>query len=360
MLYWLLYPLKEYFFGFNLFRYITFRAAYASITALFISFLLGPWVIRKFGEFGIGQKVGKDLPKPHKEKEGVPTMGGMLILIAIVIPTLLWARLDIGFVWVALLATVWMGIIGFVDDVMKIKRKKGMGSKPKFIAQLSAGVAIGLYLYLKPCAPEFATKTSILFFKNIFPDLRILYIPFVALVLVGTSNAVNLTDGLDGLAVGLMGIAASAYSVLSYVTGHAKISDYLNILFMNGAGELSVFCTSMLGACLGFLWFNAYPAKIFLGDVGSLALGGALGIVAILIKQEMLLLVVCGLFVVEALSVILQVLYFKLTKGKRLFLMSPIHHHFELKGWQEPTIVVRFWIIGILFALLALSTLKIR
>lgn len=360
MLYWLLYPLKEYFFAFNLFKYITFRAAYASVTALFLSFLLGPWLIRKLKKLGIGQKVGDDLPKQHKDKEGVPTMGGILILVAIAIPTLLWARLDVGFVRVALLVTVWMGIIGFIDDMMKIRRNRGMGSKSKFLAQISVGLFIGVYLYLNPYAPEFATKTSILFFKNIFPDLRILYIPFVALVLVGTSNAVNLTDGLDGLAVGLMGIAASAYAVLSYVTGHVKISDYLNILYMNGAGELTVFCTSMLGACLGFLWFNAYPAKIFLGDVGSLALGSALGISAILIKQEILLLVVCGLFVVEAFSVILQVLYFKSTKGGRLFLMSPIHHHFELKGWKEPTIVVRFWIIGLLFALLALSTLKIR
>jgi len=360
MLYWLLYPLKEYFFAFNLFRYITFRAAYASVTALVLSFLLGPWLIRKLKQSGIGQKVGEDLPSKHREKEGVPTMGGILILIGIVVPTLLWSRLDVGFVWVAILATVWMGIIGFVDDITKLRSKKGMGAKAKFLAQLSAGLLLGVYLYLRPCAPEFATRTSILFFKNTFPDLRIFYIPFVALVLAGTSNAVNLTDGLDGLAVGLMGIAASAYSVLSYVTGHVKISEYLNILFMNGAGELSVFCTSMLGACLGFLWFNAHPAKIFLGDMGSLALGGALGIVAILTKQEILLLIVCGFFVVEALSVILQVLYFKLTRGKRLFLMSPIHHHFELKGWAESTIVVRFWIIGLLFALLALSTLKIR
>jgi len=360
VLYWLLYPLKEYFFPFNLFRYITFRAAYASVTALLLSFVLGPWLIHKLRKFGIGQRIGEALPHAHREKEGVPTMGGVLILLAIVVPTLLWARLDAGFVWVALLATIWMGVVGFVDDIMKIRGKKGMGITPKFFAQLAAGLLIGVYLYLRPYSPEFATKTSILFFKNIFPDLRILYVPFVAFVLTGTTNAVNLTDGLDGLAVGLMGIAALAYSVLAYVTGHAKISEYLNILFMNGAGELAVFCTSMLGACLGFLWFNAYPAKIFLGDVGSLALGGALGIVAILIKQEILLLVVCGLFVVEALSVIFQVLYFKLTKGKRLFLMSPLHHHFELKGWKEPTIVVRFWIIGILFTLLALSTLKIR
>ncbi len=360
MLYWLLYPLKEHFFAFNLFKYITFRAAYASVTALVLSFLLGPWLIRKLKQFGIGQRVGEDLPSQHKEKKGVPTMGGMLILIAIVIPTLLWSRLDVGFVWIAVLATVLMGIIGFVDDIMKMKRNKGMGIKPKFLATLSVGFLIGVYLYSRPYTPEFATRTSILFFKNIFPDLRILYIPFVALVLAGSSNAVNLTDGLDGLAVGLMGIAASAYCVLSYVTGHAKISEYLNILFMNGAGELSILCTSMLGACLGFLWFNVHPAKIFLGDVGSLALGGALGIVAILIKQEILLLVVCGFFVVEALSVILQVFYFKATKGRRLFLMSPIHHHFELKGWKESTIVVRFWIVGLLFALLALSTLKIR
>jgi phospho-N-acetylmuramoyl-pentapeptide-transferase len=253
-----------------------------------------------------------------------------------------------------------MAMIGFVDDIMKIRRRKGLGTIPKFVAQLAVGLAVGLYLYYEPLVPEFATKTSILFFKNLFPDLRLFYIPFVAFVLVGTSNAVNLTDGLDGLATGLMGIAASAYFVLSYVTGHVKISEYLNILFMNGAGELSVFCTSMLGACLGFLWFNAYPARVFLGDVGSLALGGALGIVAILIKQEMLLLIVCGFFVIEVLSVILQVLFFKLTKGKRLFLMSPIHHHYELKGWSEPTIVVRFWIVGLLFALLAISTLKIR
>ncbi len=360
MLYWLFYPLKEHFFAFNLFRYITFRAAYASVTALILSFLLGPWLIRKLKQFGIGQKVGGNLPGQHRGKEGVPTMGGTLVLVAIVVPTLLWSRLDTGFVWVAILATVWMGAIGFVDDMMKLRRRKGMGSMPKFLATLSAGLFIGLYLYSRPCAPEFATKTSILFFKNIFPDLRVFYIPFVALVLTGTSHAVNLTDGLDGLAIGLMAIAASVYSIVSYVTGHAQISEYLNMLFMNGAGELTVFCTSMLGACLGFLWFNTHPAKIFLGDVGSLALGGALGIVAVLTKQEILLLIVCGFFVVEALSVILQVLYFKLTKGKRLFLMSPIHHHFELKGWTEPTIVVRFWIIGLLFALVALSTLKIR
>ncbi len=360
MLYWLLYPLREYFSPFNLFRYITFRAAYSAVTALVIALLFGPPLIRELKKRRIWQRISSDVPARHREKKEMPTMGGVLILFSIIVSTLLWARVENRFIHLILFSTVYLGTLGFIDDWLKLKRNRGLKKTEKLFWQFLLGLLIGFYLYFKPFAPEFATKTSVLFFKNIFPDLGWLYIPFVAFVIVGASNAVNLTDGLDGLAIGIAGIGAASYAVLSYVTGHMKISEYLNVLFLNGSGELTVFCTALLGGALGFLWYNTYPSQLFMGDVGSLAIGGAVGTVAVLIKQEILLLLVGGVFVLEAFSVIVQVLYFKVTKGKRIFKMSPLHHHYELKGWKEPKVVVRFWIIAILFAFIALSTLKVR
>jgi len=362
MLYHLFYPLQQYIHAFNVFRYITFRAAYALVTALFLSFLLAPFLIRKLREFKIGQTIREDGPQGHLAKGGTPTMGGILIVLAIVLPTLFWADLTNRFIQIVIFSTLWLGMIGFIDDYLKLvkKRSKGLVASEKLIGQTLLGLLLGIYLYFYPLESSFVTKTNVLFFKNFFFDFNGFYIPFVILVIVGTSNAVNLTDGLDGLAIGVIAFAAAAYAGMSYVVGNYKIADYLNVLFLRGSGELTVFCAAMIGAALGFLWFNAHPAQIFMGDTGSLALGGALGTVAILIKQEVLLFIVGGVFVMEAASVILQVFYFKFTKGKRLFRMAPLHHHFELLGWSESKIVARFWILAAIFALIALSTLKIR
>ncbi len=360
MLYHLLYPLKAQIGFFNLFRYITFRAAYAAVTALLISFILGPWLIRKLRSLDVGEKIRGDGPKTHERKRGTPTMGGILILISLVVPLLLWADLTNRFIQTVLLSSIWLAGIGFLDDYLKLKGKRGLGGRYKIIGQVLLGGLVGLFLTLLPSKEGYTTLTSLLFLKNTFVDFGPFYIPFVILVIVGASNAVNLTDGLDGLAIGVVAIAGATYAALSYAVGHSKIAGYLNILFIGGAGELSVFCLALVGASVGFLWFNAHPAQIFMGDTGSLLLGGAIGLVAVLIKQEILLLVVGGVFVIEAISVILQVLYFKRTKGKRLFKMVPLHHHFELMGWKESKIVVRFWILAVLFGLLALSTLKIR
>jgi len=362
MLYLLLYPLAEQIHFFNLFRYITFRSAYALVTALLISFLIGPYMIRWLKKLRIGDTGREDAPDQHKKKAGTPTMGGLIILAAIIIPVLLWADLTNRYIQIASLATLCLGAIGFSDDYLKVVKKqpKGLVGRKKLAGQIALSLVIGTILVVYPLNPEFATKTNFLFFKNIFVDLAWwLFIPFVVMVIVGTSNAVNLTDGLDGLAIGVVLFAAAAYAVMCYFAGNYKLAGYLNIIFMKGSGELTVFCSAIVGASLGFLWYNAHPAEIMMGDTGSLALGGAIGTTAVLIKQEILLLIVGGVFVMEALSVILQVASFKLT-GKRIFKMAPIHHHFTLKGWSEEKIVTRFWIIALICALVALSTLKIR
>ena len=358
MLYHLLYPLHSEYSVFYIFRYITFRTIYATITALVISFILGPWLIDKLSRLQIGQSIRKVGPESHFKKEGTPTMGGTLILLAIVLPTLLWTDLSNIYVWVTLLVTVGFGVVGFVDDYRKVKRKSsdGLSAREKMLSLLLVAVTAGTVLYLYP---PFQTTLSIPFFKGLMPDLGIFYIPFAVLVIVGASNAVNLTDGLDGLAIGPTIIASGTYLLFAYLAGNARLSSYLQISSVQGAGELAILCGAMVGAGLGFLWFNTYPAQVFMGDVGSLSLGGALGTIAVITKQEIVLVIVGGIFVVEALSVIFQVSSFRLC-GRRIFRMAPLHHHFELKGWAEPKIIVRFWIISIILALVALSTLKLR
>ncbi len=359
MLYHLLYPLHTTLTVFNVFRYITFRAIYASLTAFLICFLMGPWVIRKLTVMQIGQYIREDGPQAHLKKAGTPTMGGTLILFSIVLSTLLWTNLTNYYIWVVLLVTVGFGLIGFVDDYRKqvIKQSKGLNVKNKFLLQSLLAVVIGVLVYT---IPEFNTQVTIPFFKKISPDLGWGYVLFAAFVIVGTSNAVNLTDGLDGLAIGPAIIVAATYMVFAYVAGHIRIAEYLQINYVAGSGEVAVFCGAMVGAGFGFLWFNTYPAQVFMGDVGSLSIGGAIGTVAVITKQEILLVLVGGLFVVEALSVIFQVGFFKMTNGRRIFRMAPLHHHFELKGWSEPKVIVRFWIIAIILALISMSTLKLR
>ena len=359
MLYHLLYPLHTYFSVFNVFRYITFRTIYASLTAFFICFLLGPWVIRKLGEMQVGQFIRDDGPKSHYDKAGTPTMGGVLIVGAVAISTLLWSDLTNSFVWIVLFVVLGYGTIGFVDDyLMQIKRQsKGLSVRKKLLLQFILALIAGGLVYL---SPNFSTEVTIPFFKKLSPDFGWGYIIFAAIVIVGASNAVNLTDGLDGLAIGPVSIASATYMIFAYVAGHVKISDYLQINYVAGSGELTIFCGAIAGAGLGFLWFNSYPAQIFMGDVGSLSLGAVLGTIAVITKQEILLVLVGGLFVIEALSVIFQVGFFKMTSGRRIFRMAPLHHHFELKGWPEPKVIVRFWIIAIALALIAMSTLKLR
>jgi len=366
MLYLLLTKLIPAVPGFNLFIYITFRAALAAATALGLSIVLGPWMIEKLKALKIGQNIRQEhvdeLHKIHRVKEGTPTMGGVLILTSVAFATLLWADIQNRLVIIALLGTLWLGAVGFLDDFIKMRKKRSQGltAKAKFTGQILLGLALGVYLYFNPTNAEFGTKLELLFFKEIFLPLGVFYIPFVMLVIVGTSNAVNLTDGLDGLAIGSVVIAALAYTVMAYLVGRSDFANYLFVIHVPGAGELTIFCSALAGAGLGFLWYNAHPADIFMGDTGALALGGALGTVAILIKQELLLVFVGGLFVVEAMSVIIQVLSFKLRGGKRVFRMAPLHHHFELAGWSETKVTIRFWIIAAIFALLSLSTLKVR
>ncbi len=359
MLFHLLYPFHTTISALNVFRYITFRTIYASLTAFLICFILGPWVIRKMGEMQVGQYIREDGPKAHQKKAGTPTMGGTLIISAVAISTLLWANLTNHYVWIALLVTLAFSLIGFVDDyLMQIKKlNKGLSVRTKFVTQMLVAVTAAIFLYL---VPDFDTHVTVPFFKRLSPDLGWGYILFAALVIAGSSNAVNLTDGLDGLAIGPVIIAAATYMIFAYVAGHVRIADYLQINYVVGAGEVTVFCGAVTGAGLGFLWFNTYPAQIFMGDVGSLSLGAALGSVAVITKHEILLALVGGLFVVEALSVIFQVGFFKMTNGRRIFRMAPLHHHFELKGWAEPKVIVRFWIIAIALALLSMSTLKLR
>ncbi len=358
MLYHLLFPLHVDYSFFNVFRYITFRTIYAAITALLLCFVLGPWLIRELGAHQIGQTIRKDGPERHLAKEGTPTMGGLLIVLATVIPTLLWANLGNTYIWIAVFVTVGFGTIGFVDDYKKVIRKdsKGLSGKKKLLFQFLLAAIAATLIYLDVGMQD---RVSIPFFKKLNPSLGFLYIPFVIFVIVGASNAVNLTDGLDGLAIGPSIIAAGTYMLFAYLAGHIKIANYLQIQYVQGAGELTIFCGAMAGAGIGFLWYNAYPAQVFMGDTGSLSIGGSLGAVAVMVKQEIVLALVGGVFVMEALSVILQVYSYK-TTHKRIFRMAPIHHHFELKGWAEPKIIVRFWILSIIFGLLAISTLKIR
>lgn len=361
MLYNLLYPLHEKISFLNVFRYITFRAIMAALSAFIFTLIFAPIVIRKLKALKVGENIRKEdspqLYELHNKKQDTPTMGGIFILTAIVCATLLWADISNRFIWLALFSTLWLGVTGFIDDYLKLtKRSKGLTAAAKFTSQIILGLIIGLILIYNF---QINTSLDLPFLKDLSLQLGIFYILFVILVITGTSNAVNLTDGLDGLAIGCVVIAALAFSVLSYISGNIKFSGYLLVPYIRGAGELTVFCASILGAGLGFLWFNCFPAAVFMGDVGSLALGGALGTVAILIRKEMLLMVVGGIFVLEALSVILQVASFKLFK-KRIFKIAPLHHHFQFLGWSENKVIVRFWILAILFALLTLVTLKTR
>jgi phospho-N-acetylmuramoyl-pentapeptide-transferase len=359
MLYHLLYALHTTHSAFNVFRYITFRTLAAALTALTISFVLGPALIRRLSANRVGQPIRLDGPAHHHVKAGTPTMGGTLILFSLILATLLLADLTNPYIWLVLLVTLGFGAIGLVDDYRKLRfgSSAGLAARHKFLAQ--CGVA-GVAAFLLFSLPEFQPTVAVPFFKNVQADLGWLYLPFAALVIVGASNAVNLTDGLDGLAIGPVMIAAGTYTVFAYVTGNVKIAEYLQIPYVAGAGELAVFCGALAAAGLGFLWFNAYPAQMFMGDVGSLPLGAALAMVALVTKHELVLVLVGAIFVVEALSVITQVAYFRWTGGKRIFRMAPIHHHYELKGWPEPLIIVRFWIVAIICALVALSTLKLR
>ncbi len=379
LLYWLLYEYIYRHFNigpFRIFRYLTFRTAFASLTALFMALIIGPAVIRRLREFQIGQYIREEGPRSHQKKAGTPTMGGLLIVVSIVLPTLLWSDLSNGFVWLAVFSTMGFGAIGFADDYLKVVRKQNLGlnARSKMFLQTLMAVIVAVTLVLMQAGGHYSTRLVVPFFKHVHPDLAlgmlvsrphlwlIAFLPFiifVIFVLVGSTNAVNLTDGLDGLAIGCTLIAAGALTVLTYVSGHAVFSDYLELQKMPLVGELTIFCGTMVGASIGFLWYNAHPAEVFMGDVGSLGLGGAIGTVAVIIKQELLLPFIGGIFVLEALSVLLQVGSFKL-RGKRIFLMAPLHHHFEQLGWSESKVIVRFWIGSLIFALFALTTLKLR
>ena len=377
MLYWLLFvKLQHYFPPFRIFRYLTFRTAFASLTALFTGLIVGPLVIGRLREFQIGQYIREEGPQAHQKKAGTPTMGGLLIVIAIVVPTLLWADLSNRFVWIAIFSTCAFAAIGFTDDYTKVTRRRNLGltARAKLGLQIATGVIIAVMLITMQTYGMYSTRLIVPFFKQFHPDLVVEswgrfphlwplaflpFIAFVAFMVVASSNAVNLTDGLDGLAIGCTVIAAGALTVLTYVSGHATFATYLEIPRMPQVGELTIYCGAMVGASIGFLWYNAHPAEVFMGDIGSLALGGAIGTIAVMIKQELLLPFIGGVFVIEALSVILQVGSYKLRK-KRIFKMAPIHHHFELMGWSESKIIVRFWIASLVFALFALTTLKLR
>ena len=358
MFYHLLVPLHEVFSVFNVFRYITFRTICAILTALLMSFVIGPWLIRKLRAFQMKQVVREDVPSRHLIKNGTPTMGGGLILAAILTPTLLWSDLTNFYVWLVLLTTLGFGFLGFLDDYMKVRDGKGIGirARYKFPVQVAMGLAASLVLFN---TIDHDSHLIFPFFKKVMPNLGDWYIFFGMLVIVGAANAVNLTDGLDGLAIGPVLIASGTFMLFCYLAGNFRFASYLQIPFVRGSGELTILCGSLVGSGLGFLWFNTYPAQVFMGDIGSLALGAALGTIAVVTKQEILLVIVGGIFVIEALSVIIQVVSYRLRR-KRIFRMAPIHHHFELKGWAEPKIIVRFWIIGIMLGLLAISTLKLR
>jgi len=359
MLYDLLVPLVRYWTAFNVFRYITFRTAIAAVTAIVISFALGPWLIRWLRTAQHGEDtIREDTPERHRQKAGTPTMGGLVILAAILTSTLLWANLRNRYVWAQILVTTGLGAIGLLDDRRKLKTRKGLSARQKFGSQILLVGALMSWLFFWP--PDgFTTGLAIPFFKGWLLTLGWLWVPFAVVVIVGASNAVNLTDGLDGLAIGPIVTAGGAFAVIAYLTGNFKAAEYLRILNVKGTGELTIFCGALVGAALGFLWFNSYPAQVFMGDVGSLALGGAIGTLAVLTKAELLLPLIGGIYVVEAGSVIIQVVSFKLT-GRRVFRMAPLHHHYEMKGWAEPKIIVRFWILSFMLALLALTTLKLR
>lgn len=377
ILYYLLYNvLQRYFTPFNVFRYITVRTVYASLTAMFLALVFGPWLIRKLSELQIGQYIREEGPQEHRKKAGTPTMGGVLIVLSTAVPTLLWADLTNPFVLLSLFALLAFAAIGFVDDYAKVSKQRNLGltGKRKFSLQIFVSLIVGTGLLVLTTHSAYSTQLVMPFFKRFHPDLVIhsllesahfwplAFLPFllfVAVVITGASNAVNLTDGLDGLAIGCTVIAAGALTVLTYVSSNSRWATYLDIQYIPRVGELTVFCGALVGASLGFLWYNAHPAEVFMGDVGSLSLGGTLGVIAVIIKQEILLFFVGGIFVIEALSVILQVGSFKL-RGKRIFRMAPIHHHFELLGWSESKVIVRFWIAALVFALFALTTLKLR
>ena len=360
----LYYLLHDYF---NVIKYISFRAAGAAITALFICFLIGPKIIRTLIVSHFGETIRKTGPESHLKKEGTPTMGGIIILMAIILPTFLWAKLSNPFIQIILVSVIWMGLIGFIDDYLKVlkKIKKGLIARYKMIGQIILGSLISYWIFQLPEFSNISTKISIPFLKNAEIDLGIIYPFLIILVISGTSNAVNLTDGLDGLAAGLLAICFTVFSAIAYISGRIDFSNYLNILYIQGSGELAIFCSAMAGSCIGYLWYNSSPAQIFMGDTGSLSTGAALGTVAVLLKKELLLFIIGGVFVFEAISVMIQVIYFRYTrlktgKGKRFFKMAPIHHHFELVGWHETKVVTRFWIIGLLLALFSLTTFKIR
>lgn len=355
-----LYPLAKYFSPLNVFRYLTFRSAYAAVTALLVAFLFGPWIIERLRSFKFGQSVRADGPQTHLAKTGTPTMGGLLVLAAVIIATLLWGDLSNRYTWICLISMVGFGGVGFMDDWLKIKKKNsdGLSAKAKLAGQfLVAGAAV-MALYLDPT--ESTTLLYVPFFKDAVVDLGFFYVPLAMIFVVWWSNAVNLSDGLDGLAIGLVMMTVIALGIITYISGRADWSSYLGIPFIRDASELTVFVLALLGACVGFLWFNAHPAEVFMGDVGSLSLGGVIALIALVIKKEMLLFIMGGTMVLEGMSVIIQVAYYKLSKGKRVFKMAPLHHHFELSGWKETKVVIRFWILGGLFALVALSTLKIQ
>ncbi|MEW6097312.1 MAG: phospho-N-acetylmuramoyl-pentapeptide-transferase [bacterium] len=356
-----LYEPESFFSIFRVFKYITFRAAYAAVTALIISLFLAPFIIKKLKQKHIQQVIRKEYLQNHLHKADTPTMGGVIILIALLTSSLLWLRFDIRFTWIIIGMTLGLGLIGFIDDYLKLirQRPEGLVAKYKFSGQVILASILAIYLYCNPVHPQYGNCLSIPFYKGLPVSISWFYIPFVILVIVGTSNAVNLTDGLDGLAIGAVIFAAVGFAGASYFAGHFKFAHYLKIIHISGAGEIAIYLGALIGAAVGFLWYNAYPAEVFMGDTGSLALGGILGTAAVLIKNELLLLIIGGLFVIEALSVILQVGSMKLVK-RRIFNMAPLHHHFEMKGWSEPKIIVRFWIIAGIFTLLSLSTLKLR
>jgi phospho-N-acetylmuramoyl-pentapeptide-transferase len=359
MIYHLLYPLHTTFSSFNVFRYITFRAIYAAITALVICFVLGPWMIRKLKAMKIGQTIREDGPNSHFSKEGTPTMGGLLVIFAAILSTFLWSNLTVDYVWMIMMVTVGFGLIGFMDDYHKLamKNSKGISGKVRLLLEIAIALFVSVVLYYKA---DFSSNITLPFFKTALPDLGWGYVLLATFIIVGAANAVNLTDGLDGLAIGPAITCFMTYLLFAYFAGNIKIAGYLQIPYVAGTGELAVFCGAMVGAGIGFLWYNTYPAQVFMGDTGSLPLGAALGALAVMTKQEILLAIVGGVFVLETVSVICQVGWFKISHGKRIFRMAPIHHHFELKGWAEPKIIVRFWILSILLALVAISTLKLR
>jgi len=360
MLYSLLYNLHDWFSPLNVFRYITFRTSLAVLSAMFFSLLLGPWIIRKLKKFSMTQQIRDNGPESHMGKAGTPTMGGLLIILCILLSIFMWGDLQNIYIWIMILSLLGFGAIGFLDDYLKIIRQnhQGLRAYQKFGMQIILALFIGVFLYVNPKDP-YTDVLSVPFFKKWLFDLGMFYIPFSVIVIVGSSNAVNLTDGIDGLAIGLVAVAVLANAILVYISGHKVLAQYLQVLYLPGSGELTVFCGAMFGASLGFLWYNSYPADVFMGDVGSLGLGASLGTLAVITQHEIVLAIVGGIFVIETFSVMLQVASFKLT-GKRIFKMAPIHHHFELKGWPEPKVIVRFWIVGIMLALLSLATLKVR